>query len=210
LAWIRAYGQPRFPFERAYRETFDYKRQDPKEHANSLVDYIRLAPYFVPTSSKLNLPVLRHPDLQPNNILVSEDFTITGLIDWQHSLVLPTFLAAGMPNMTFVPPRLPDDFESMDEDERASAQERFRRQHIHFFYLGFTQRMNEPHWRALEQETGLLERRIFNDAGSPWEGLNTPLQMDIVRVVQNWSKIAPANPDGTIPACPVVLTEQEA
>ena len=37
MAWIRAYGRPRFPFERAYRETFDYKKQDPEEHANSLV-----------------------------------------------------------------------------------------------------------------------------------------------------------------------------
>ncbi|KAF1997562.1 hypothetical protein P154DRAFT_547352 [Amniculicola lignicola CBS 123094] len=219
LAWIRAYGRPRFPFERAYRETFDYKKQDPKEHVNSLVDYIRLAPHLVPTSSKLNLPVLRHPDLQPNNIFISEDLSITGLIDWQHSLVLPTFLAAGIPNlfqnyddkesMSFVPPQLPDDFESMDEDERAEAQEQFRRRHVHFFYLGFTQRINEPHWCALEQETGLLKRRIFNDASSPWEGLNTRLQMDIVRVSQNWSKIAPADLDSTISACPIMVTEQE-
>lgn len=102
-------------------------------------------------NSKDRMPVLRHPDLQPN-IFVSEDFSITGLIDWQHSLVLPTFLAAGMPNsfqnyddeesMSFVPPQLPDDFESMDEDERAREQEQFRRRHVHFFYLGFTQRMN--------------------------------------------------------------------
>lgn len=219
LAWIRAYGRLRFPFERAYRETFDYKKQDPGEHVNSLMDYIRLAPYLVPTRPELKLPVLRHPDLQPNNIFVSEDFSITGLIDWQHSLVLPTFLAAGMPNMfqnyddkesmSFVPPQLPDDFGSMDEDERVRAQEQFRRRHVHFFYLGFTQRMNKPHWHALEQETGLLKRRIFNDASSPWEGLSTPLQMDIVRVLQNWSKIAPADSDGTIPACPVMLSEQE-
>jgi len=219
LAWIRAYGRHRFPFERAYRETFDYKKQNPEEHANSLVDYTRLAPHLVPTCSKLNLPVLRHPDLQPNNIFISEDFSITGLIDWQHSLVLPTFLAAGMPNlfqnydddesMLFVPPQFPDDFESMDEDERVRAQKKFRRWHVHFFYLGFTQRMNEPHWRALKQETGLLKRRIFNDASSPWEGLITPLQIDLVRFWQNWSKVAPADSDGTIPVCPIMFTEQE-
>jgi hypothetical protein len=218
LAWLRAYGRPRFPFERAYRETFDYKKQDPKEHANSLADYIQLAPHLVPKCSKLNLPVLRHPELQPNNIFVSEDVTITGLIDWQHSLVLPIFLAAGMPNsfqnynheesMSFVPPRLPD-LNSIDEDERAEAQEQFRRRHVHFFYLEFTQRMNEPHWHAITQDTGLLRRRIYNDAGSPWEGLSTPLQMDIVRVSQNWSKVASADSDGAISACPITLTEHE-
>jgi hypothetical protein len=184
------------------------------------MDYIRLAPHLIPTCSKLNLPVLRHPDLQPNNIFVSKDFSITGLIGWQHSVVLPTFLAAGIPNSfqnydddestSFVPPQLPADIESMDEDERARAREQFRRRHVHFFYLGFTQRMNEPHWHALKQETGLLKRRIFNDASSPWEGLNSPLQMDIVRVSQSWSNIASANSDGTIPACPIVLREQEA
>ncbi|KAF1917508.1 kinase-like domain-containing protein [Ampelomyces quisqualis] len=219
LAWIRAYGRPHLPFERAYRETFDYKKQDPEEHAKSLRDYIRLVPHLVPTSSRLNLPVLRHPDLQPNNIFVSEDLSITGLIDWQHALVLPTFLTAGMPNsfqhyhdeesMSFVPPRLPDDCDSMDEDERASAREQFRRRHVHFFYLGLTQRFNEPHWHALEQETDLLKRRIFSDAGSPWEGVNTPLQMDLIQVSQNWSKLAPVQSDGTIPACPIVVSDQE-
>ncbi|KAF2733756.1 hypothetical protein EJ04DRAFT_605135 [Polyplosphaeria fusca] len=190
-------------------QTFDYEKQHPEEHAKSLEDYIRLAPYLVPRSSKLVLPVLRHPDLQPNNIYVSEDYSITGLIDWQHSMVLPTFLAAGMPNlfqnyddeesMLFVPPQLRDDFGSLDEDERAKAQESFRRRH----------RGDGTHWRALQEDGGVLKRRVFDDAGSPWEGLNTPLQMDIVRVVQNWSKIAAADKDGGIPACPVTLSEQE-
>jgi hypothetical protein len=219
LAWIHSYGRPRYPFERAYRETFGYKKQDPKEHAKSLADYIRLVPYLVPICEKLRLPILRHPDLQPNNIFVSEDLKITGLIDWQHSIVLPTFLTAGIPNplqnyndeesMSFVPPQLPDDLESMEEYKRARELEIFRRRHVHFFYLGFTQQMNEPHRYALEQEASFLKRRIYNRASSPWEGLNTPLQVDIARVAQDWSKIVPGNLDGTIPPCPVVLSDQE-
>jgi aminoglycoside phosphotransferase (APT) family kinase protein len=220
LAWIRAYGRYRFPFNREYRETFGYEKQDPEEHAKSLKDYMRLAPHLVPSCPKLNRPVLRHPDLQPNKIFVNEDFEITGIIDWQHSLVLPTFLAAGMPDffqnygdeepMSFASLQLPEDFESMDEDDRAIAQEAFRRRHTHFFYLGFTQRLNESHWHALEQDPDLLKRRMFNDAGNPWEGLNLSLQMDIVRITQNWSKIASSSLNGTIQPCPVVLEEQEA
>ncbi|KAF2750959.1 kinase-like protein [Sporormia fimetaria CBS 119925] len=149
LAWIRAYGRPRFPFERAYRETFGYKKQEPSEHAKSLGDYVQLAPYLVPECAKLSLPILRHPDLQPNNIFVSEDITITGLIDWQHSVVLPTFLAAGMPNK----------FQNYNDE--------FRRRH----------KLNERHWHALEQDCALLKRRIYHDTGSPWERCNLPLQM---------------------------------
>lgn len=171
------------------------------------------------TSLRLNRPVLRHPDLQPNNIFIDDDFNITGLIDWQHAVVLPMFLAAGMPNvfqnyddeqsMSFTPPKLPDNIELMDDDDRARAQEQFRRRHIHFFYLGFTQRVNEPHWHALEQDAGLLKRRVFHDAGAPWEGLNTPLQTDIIRLSQNWPKVVPINADGTTPAFPIIFTEQE-
>ncbi|QVM06336.1 hypothetical protein D8B26_001048 [Coccidioides posadasii str. Silveira] len=220
LAWIRTYGKPRFPFQRAYGETLGYKKQDPDEHSNSLLEYLQLAPYLAPTCPKLNLPILRHPDLQPNNIFISEDFKITGLIDWQHSLVLPMFLAAGIPrsfqnygdeqSMYFIPPQLPKDLGSMDADEHAIACEQFRRRHVHFFYLGFTQKLNEPHSEALEQEFGLLRRRIFDNAGSPWEGLNTPLQVDIAQVSQNWSKIAAVRSDGSLPACPVVISEQDA
>jgi hypothetical protein len=220
LAWLRSYGRPRFPFSRAYREIFNYQKQDPQEHARSLAEYLGIAPHLVPADEKLNLPVLRHPDLQPNNIFISEDFTITGVIDWQHALVLPTFLAASMPNsfqnyndeefISFVLPHLLQDLGSMDEEERAEALELFRRRHVHFFYLGFTQRLNEPHWHALEQETGLLKRRIYDHAGSPWEGLNTPLQVDLAQVVQSWPKIVSTNPDDTFPPCPILLTEEEA
>ncbi|KAF2278274.1 kinase-like protein [Westerdykella ornata] len=214
LAWIRAFGRRRFPFQRAYRETLDYKKQDPEDHKKSLKEYIALAEYLIPKETQLNQPVLRHHDLQPNNISISEDFDITGIIDWQHSTVLPTFLAAGIPkyfqnyddeeSQIFSPPKYPAGLETMEEDDRAAALEQFRRRHVHFFYLGFTQRMNEPHWRALEQAGELLKRRIFTDAGNPWEGLNTPLQLDILNLVRNLSEIATANTDGTTPTCPVL------
>lgn len=109
----------------------------------------------------------------------------------------------------FVPPRLPDDLESMGEDELVRVREQFRRRHIHFFYPGFTQRMKEPHWHALSQEKGLIERRIFNDDASPWEGLNTLLQMDITLILQNWPQITCDDPDGITPVRPIILSEQE-
>jgi hypothetical protein len=189
-------------------------------HAESLEKYLRVAPHFIPTSPELNFPVLRHPDIQPNNIFISEDYRVTSLIDWQHATALPTFLAAGIPNSfqnygdaesrSFTPPRLPIDLDSLDELDRVQAREEFRRRHVHFFYLGFTQRFNQQHWRALEEETDLLRRRIFDHAGEPWEGVNTALQYDLVQVSQSWDKIVPLDSDGTAPTCPVSFTQKEA
>ncbi|KAF2866274.1 kinase-like domain-containing protein [Massariosphaeria phaeospora] len=219
LAWIRSYARLRFPFDRQYRETFDYEKQDPEKHKQALEDYSKIAPYLPPANPELNVPILRHPDLQPNNIFVADDCTITGLIDWQHSTVLPTFLAGGIPkyfqnyadqeSLSFTPPKLPEHFETMDEDDRVEALELYRRRHVHFFYLGFTRRSNRLHWQALQQDKALLKRSVYEHAGNPWEGLSTHLQLDIALVSQNWSKIAQVGPDGTIPPCPVAISEEE-
>ncbi|KAF1348371.1 kinase-like protein [Lizonia empirigonia] len=220
LTWIREHGKPRYPFRRQYREAFHYKKQDPMVHAELLERYLRVAPHLIPTSPELNFPVLRHPDIQPNNIFISKDYRVTSLIDWQHATALPTFLAAGIPNSfqnygdaesrSFTPPRLPVDLDSLGEFERAQAREEFRRRQVHFFYLGFTQRFNQRHWRALEEETDLLRRRIFDHAGEPWEGVNTALQYDLVQVSQSWDKIVHLDNDGTALTCPVSFTQKEA
>jgi hypothetical protein len=190
LTWIREHGKPRYPFRRQYREAFHYMKQDPVVHAESLERYLGVAPHLIPTSPELNFPVLRHPDIQPNNMFISEDYRVTSLIDWQHATALPTFLAAGIPNSfqnygdaesrSFTPPRPPINLDSLGELECAQVQEEFRRRHVHFSYLGFTQRFNQQHWRALEEEADFLRRRIFDHAGEPWEGVNTALQYDLV------------------------------
>ncbi|RAK95537.1 phosphotransferase family protein [Aspergillus ibericus CBS 121593] len=186
LAWLRAYGRPRFPFERAYRESMDYRLSDPSEHIASLESYLKIAPALLP-SNELSRP--------PNNIFVSDDLDIVGLIDWQHASVLPLFLASGIPkffqnyddpeSLHFRPPPRPD-LEGMDEEEKADILHDFQRRHTHFFYLAFTQRFNEPHFRAMEHATNMLTRRIFNHASEPWEGNNIPLQADLVLLTKSW------------------------
>ncbi|PSN60403.1 hypothetical protein BS50DRAFT_604702 [Corynespora cassiicola Philippines] len=219
LVWINSYGRPQFPFERQFSEAFQYQKQDPKTHAESLKRYLQVVPSLTPTNSELNYPVLRHPDIQPNNIFVSDDNRIVSLIDWQHAIALPKFLAAGIPNYfqnygdtesrSFTPPKLPADINAMEESERAEAYEKYQRRHVHFFYLGFTQRLNGRHWAALEEGTNVLKRRVYDHAGYPWEGLNTPLQLDLVQISQKWPKIAKPDENGTVPPCPISYTKEE-
>ncbi|PYH67813.1 phosphotransferase family protein [Aspergillus vadensis CBS 113365] len=177
LAWLRTYGRPRFPFERAYRESMGHRLSDPSEHIESLESYLKIAPRLLPSNGFLH------------------DLDIVGLIDWQHAAVLPLFLAAGIPkffqnyddpeSLHFRPPPTPD-LSDLDEEEQADALYDFRRRHTHFFYLAFTQRFNEPHFRAMDQITNMLTRRIFSHAGDPWEGNNIPLQADLVLLAKSW------------------------
>ncbi|KAI4628396.1 hypothetical protein J4E83_002946 [Alternaria metachromatica] len=219
LAWIRKYGRPRHPFYREYAESFGYKKQDPQDHIHSLGDYIRLIPHLIPKDATVHSPTLRHPDLSPNNILISDDLQITGFIDWQHSEVLPAFLAADIPaafanyadeeSRSFTEPKLPENLSSMAENERAGAEELYRRRHIHFWYLGLTQMLNEPHWQACTHDGTFMTRQIFHDAGAPWQGDNAHLQIGIADVVEEWPVFASAAADGAVPPCPIVISEQE-
>ncbi|KAE8350855.1 phosphotransferase family protein [Aspergillus coremiiformis] len=211
LDWLRAYGRPRFPFQRAYRESMQYRLSLPNDHIRSLEAYLKIAPELLP-SNELLRPLLRHPDLQPNNIFVSDDLDIVGLIDWQHASVLPLFLAAGIPkffqnyddpeSLAFRPPPHPD-LSGIDEEEKADALEVFRRRHTHFFYLAFTQRFNEPHFCAIDQPTNMLTRRIFSHAGEPWEGNNVPLQADLVLITKLWHEYSTG-------PCPISFPSAEA
>jgi hypothetical protein len=81
---------------------------------------------------------MRHPDLQPNNILVLESHEIAGLIDWQHSSILPLGLAAGVPShfQNYPDPdsekllepqiNLPANYDSLDPFEQCSVRETMR------------------------------------------------------------------------------------
>ncbi|KAK6365426.1 hypothetical protein LTR64_008795 [Lithohypha guttulata] len=202
------------------RESLDVQR-GPQEHADNLKKYLKIASYLVPQEARFHKPVLRHPDLQPNNIFVSENFDIVGMIDWQHCSVLPQFLAAGIPkyfqnyhdeeSLQFIPPQLPSNLAEMDNEEQAEVLERFRRRHLHFFYLGFTQRFHPAHFEALNRRTDLLTRKLVNHAGEPWEGNNIPLKSDLIHITQVWRELLEDNgyDQETLPSCPISFTEAD-
>lgn len=197
----------------------NYEISSPEEHVDSLTKYLKIAPYLVPQEARFHKPVLRHPDLQPNNIFFSENLDIVGVIDWQHCSVLPQFLAAGIPkyfqnyhdeeSLQFVPPKLPSNLAELDNEERGEALERFRRRHLHFFYLGFTQRFHPAHFEVLSRRTDLLTRKLVSHAGEPWEGNNIPLRSDLILVAQVWRELMEDNgyDRETLPSCPISYTE---
>ena len=129
---------------------------------------------------------MRHPDLQPNNIFVSDKLEITGLIDWQHSVVLPLFLQCGIPNSlqnygdevseSLQIPCLPDNFNNLEEREQFEQAELLRRRQLHHFYVNFTAKYNSEHYDALTSDLSTLRRRLFHHASNPWEGDNTSLK----------------------------------
>ena len=76
-----------------------YQPQLPSSH--NLERYLSITSSLIPRDSALSHFCIRHPDFQHNDIIVSRSLDsgcqVVGLIDWQHTSILPMFLLAGVP-----------------------------------------------------------------------------------------------------------------
>lgn len=199
LKWAQTYAKPRLPYERLYREIHNFCQVSPDSHIKNLTDYLTLVRCLgFKSGSSLNRPIIRHPDLQPNNILVSKTNEIIGLIDWQHSAILPHGIVAGIPkhfqnygdseSEKLLEPQinLPPNYDSLDLREQIQVRETIRRRLVHFLYAAFTKHLNEEHYDAIFNQSVILHQRLFESAGTPWEGDSTTLRADMIRAIQNW------------------------
>lgn len=198
-AYLRKFGRPLHPFQRLYREDLDYK-VSPSESPHSLETYLQAVPYLLPTDDgSLTRPILRHPDLETNNVLISDDLNTTGLIDWQHSTSLPLFLQCGIPNAfrnygdsvseDLIPPKLPPNFDELSEQEQSEQVSVLRERQLHYFYVAATDLLNPQHYNALAHNSSAIRRKTWNHTSLPWEGDNITLKADLVALQQKWTRV---------------------
>ncbi|EUC48494.1 hypothetical protein COCMIDRAFT_87131 [Bipolaris oryzae ATCC 44560] len=223
IAYLTKFGRPLHPFQRLHREVHGYQLQSPSEHLSNLEKYLRTVPHLIPDgNSTLVHPTMRHPDLQLNNIFVSDDFSITSVIDWQHCTILPLFLQCGIPNsiqnygdsisesLTF--PDLPPNFDELSEYAQSQETELLRRRQLHYFYVAATASLNPTHYDALTENFGTLRRKLFEHAGDPWEGDIVTLKNDLVYLTKKWDKVVASKSntgDETSHLCPIAFSEDE-
>ncbi|KAF8895896.1 hypothetical protein CPB84DRAFT_1782139 [Gymnopilus junonius] len=93
LADLPWFGRPLLLFQRVRREAYKYQEQPPSHHVENLDRFLSIAASLTPSDPALGHFLIRHPDLQPSNIIVSRSpdskLHIVGLIDWQHTSILP-------------------------------------------------------------------------------------------------------------------------
>jgi len=200
--WLQRFGEKRYPREPLYREFYGHQEVDPQVQIKHLLDYLKVARHLVPKSEALNVPTIRHPDLSPSNIFISDSGEITGIIDWQHSTALPIFLQAKIPkhfqnygdddSENFQRPKLAENFATMTDGDKEIEMELYRRRQVHYFYVGYTSSLNKAHFHAMGQYNLVLRNQLYDTVCRPWEGDNTSLQAELIRTVAHWSEIASA------------------
>ncbi|ORY14015.1 kinase-like domain-containing protein [Clohesyomyces aquaticus] len=219
IAYLKKFGQPLHPFQRLRREIYKYQKQSPSAHLDNLEKYLQVVPYLIPHgNSTFTRPTLRHPDLQPNNVFVSDDLNITGLIDWQNCSALPLFLQCGIPNSfqnygdsvseSVIFPELPPNFDDLKDRDQFEQVLLLRRRQLHYFYVTKTEKLNPAHYDALTETWSALRHKLFEHASEPWDGDNITLKADLIQLVQNWSSIATTGTTDVAP-CPISFSEDE-
>ncbi|TVY53036.1 Altered inheritance of mitochondria protein 9, mitochondrial [Lachnellula cervina] len=189
LQWLQKFGQPSRP-----------------AGANRLPEGLSQGcPYLVPKKTEDNAPTIRHPDLSPYNIFVSESGDITGVIDWRHTAILPIFLQAKVPkhfqyyedkdSRDLKSPSLPPNFDTLCDGEKEDEMEIHRRRQVHCYYVAYTIRHRKSYFYAAAQFSlfHLLKTILYDVACKPWEGDNTSLQAELIHAIQNWSALVPGN-----------------
>ncbi|KAI1794467.1 protein kinase subdomain-containing protein PKL/CAK/Fmp29 [Ganoderma leucocontextum] len=220
VTFLRRFGRPLLPFQRARRDVYQYREQLPSHHIENLDLFSSIAPSLIPNDPTLVRFCMRHPDLQPSNIIVSwprdaNSYVVNSLIDWQHTSVLPLFLQAGIPHELqnhgdivsrfMARPSLPDNFDNLDETEQREEREHYRRRLVHYHYVDKTEKYNKLHSAALMDPAGVLRRRLFYHARSPWRGESLELKLALIRATEKWETLTGS---GGSP-CPIVFDPDE-
>lgn len=202
------------------REAYHYQAQPPSDHVENLHRYLRIASQLVPKDPALCQFRIRHPDLQPGNIIVSRspaadsELRIVSLIDWQHTAILPLFLLASVPQCLqnhsdpvshcMLPPALPANLDALSAAARSRAEEAYHRRVVHYCYVNNTEERNRPHYDAMTDRVCVLRSRLFCHAGDPWEGETIELKAALIRAAETWETLV-----GDDAPCPVVFDAED-
>ncbi|KAL2822161.1 hypothetical protein BDW59DRAFT_181071 [Aspergillus cavernicola] len=109
----------------AKRET-EMCKQLGKPRLRELHQLSKATPLDLSSDHAFSRPTLRHPDFSPNNILINSSNEVSGIIEWQHSVILPLCLCAGIPITSKTGATL---FRNI-----ATARETLRNRLVHFYY----------------------------------------------------------------------------
>ena len=192
-----------------------YPLHDKTVHSKLLEMYSAAVPYIMPNED-ICAPTLWHPDLSLGNLHVSETDPgeLQGIIDWQHTSILPYFSFLSMPSAFvyegdkidmsgIVPGPLPSDLDDLTPEEQAEYRLQLRFANRHKWYQLMSARIPRHKATCLLPHSSQLEMlptfvlRTWSDGA-----LNLRHALLIIR--ERWTEIA-----GPGVPCPIEFSVEE-
>ncbi|EGE07154.1 phosphotransferase enzyme family protein [Trichophyton equinum CBS 127.97] len=175
---------------------------DTHQSVDEYSDLLQKATQVLPYLSK-DLEVLKwsdsviwHNDLHLGNIYISPDdpTIIKGVIDWQSIEACPLFTQVQFPEFLRPPksycpgteiPKLPDNFDDLDPDEKETAKEEHalatQSKYYEMYCLGY----NIPVYNAMKLDRRLWEPFVCCEL--PSTGFLVPLRNSLILIFQDWN-----------------------
>ncbi|KLO09777.1 hypothetical protein SCHPADRAFT_808487, partial [Schizopora paradoxa] len=211
--WLQHFAQPRRPEDPTYRSA---ENNDPQQHIEALEKCLKAMPHVIP--QQLAWPAIWHPDLHKGNIFVSKDapHTLSGLIDWQFAGIGPFFHQMKIPkafryygSRIELPAegaggvKLPDDFESLPDDEKKLVVEEMFEAGVHVTYKNATKCNSFMH-ALLEHPEFPIVMEPFTTALESWDRGLEELKFQLLVLSENWENISDDGED-----CPIRYSDEE-
>ncbi|KAK0106136.1 hypothetical protein ONS95_004638 [Cadophora gregata] len=216
IRFIKTHARPRLNYHRSSTQP-----ELPEEVLDLLQRYLKLSPAMIPppgTNEDTHSPTLWHPDLHLDNIFVDpETKKITRIIDWQSASVMPLFYQCGVPRMFQHPgtvrdnwelPDLPEDYDTLEPNEKASIDSDRESEICLKYYKAETNSQNPRHWAALLQlqlHNTVIRTEPSRLVPNVWEDRDVFfLRQALLSIIEQWQDLCPDS--GT---CPVSSNQQE-
>jgi hypothetical protein len=176
----------------------------------------KVASFLLPRDKAVEIPVLWHTDLHPDNIFVDPDnpSKVVSIIDWQSVHIAPLFQQAATPAfLDFEGPKpdegvsgpsLPENFEVLSAVEQAQAKTLQTQQSLYKLYEIQSARQNKEDFKALQYSSSLgsqiisLVSQAFND-GEPI------IRGQLIQLAQEWDRIVGKDQQ----TCPLSVTPDD-
>ncbi|KFX95015.1 hypothetical protein O988_06034 [Pseudogymnoascus sp. VKM F-3808] len=173
----------------------------PEIHTGLLDKYLALSQYLLPRARGhlLNRPTLRHPDLNPANVFVSEDNFMNAN---------PLRQPDPTPPKDYAAPSLPENYASLNPEEKSYADELHRRRMLFYLYMIFNGKDNKDHFSAMRTPVLAQRQHLIERAGMQWTGNTVTLKGALMRVVDGWGFFA-LEGHGKV-ECPISFSAEES
>ncbi|KAJ5788891.1 phosphotransferase enzyme family protein [Penicillium psychrosexuale] len=211
ILWLKNFAQPRQRTNLFMPTDYDIL---PEEHISLLEKFISVAPHLIPDKPGFSSPVLRHPDLNFANILLSPGSSeIVGVIDWQASTIFPFFMQTGYPDFCqhdysqsqkLHKPSLPENMEDLSAEEQTKALMKYRMEEINLYYTAATGVHNDKHIEVIREPYLNMRQYLIQQTGYPWDADLVNLRAALIGMTTRkaWDAIS-SHP------CPVSFSQTE-
>ncbi|GAD92083.1 conserved hypothetical protein [Paecilomyces variotii No. 5] len=203
IAWIQRYAIPKPPGDPLIESA---AQNSPEAHIELLEKYLKIAPYLVQVDQDLQDSILWHDDLHGGNIFIHNN-RIASVIDWQGIWAGPLlFRVRPSPGLNSSGPTLlkrPDNFEDLDDDEKAQTKRQISRSIMPQLYILETNKRNPALAKAFHLDHGKTRRHALIFSGNTWDEEILPFRQALIHVERYWEEL------GFKENCPIHFTDEE-